>query len=129
MYHDASSRKVRHEEAVRHAFLPDHGLGSGDQDRQRFVRARGFPLGVSLRHGAGALANAAAALIGGIEGGLTYFNIHTVNNGGGEIRDELTAVPGPHRRRRTAGSDFGGAGALLPGGAAVRRAATANDSD
>ena len=43
----------------------------------------------------GGLANAEAALIGGIEGGLTYFNIHTVNNGGGEIRGELIAVPGP----------------------------------
>jgi hypothetical protein len=43
----------------------------------------------------GGLANAEAALIAGIEGGLTYFNIHTSSNPGGEIRGELTAVPGP----------------------------------
>jgi hypothetical protein len=43
----------------------------------------------------GGLANAEQALIAGLEGGATYFNIHTVNNGGGEIRGELTAVPGP----------------------------------
>jgi hypothetical protein len=43
----------------------------------------------------GGLGNAEAALIGGIEGGLTYFNIHTVNIGSGEIRGELVPVPGP----------------------------------
>jgi CHRD domain len=43
----------------------------------------------------GGLAQAAAALIAGIEGGLTYFNIHTDNNPGGEIRGQLSAVPGP----------------------------------
>src|SRR5262249_33270788 len=43
----------------------------------------------------GGLAQAAAAPIAGIEGGLTYFNIHTVNNPGGEIRGELSTVPGP----------------------------------
>jgi hypothetical protein len=43
----------------------------------------------------GGLPNAEAALIAGIEGGATYFNIHTTNFGSGEIRGELTAVPGP----------------------------------
>ena len=43
----------------------------------------------------GGLPQAEAALIGGIEGGLTYFNIHTVNIGSGEIRGPLTAVPAP----------------------------------
>ena len=28
-------------------------------------------------------------------GGMTYFNIHTVNFGGGEIRGQLSAVPLP----------------------------------
>jgi hypothetical protein len=43
----------------------------------------------------GGLAQAEAALIAGIEGGQTYFNIHTVNNGGGEIRSQLFAVAAP----------------------------------
>ena len=43
----------------------------------------------------GGLAQAEAALIAGIEGGQTYFNIHTVNNGGGEIRSQLFPAPEP----------------------------------
>ena len=45
--------------------------------------------------GTGTIAQAEAALIAGIEGGATYFNIHTGNFPMGEIRGELTAVPGP----------------------------------
>ena len=41
----------------------------------------------------GGIAQAEAALIAGIEGGQTYFNIHTVNIPGGEIRGQLSAVP------------------------------------
>jgi hypothetical protein len=41
----------------------------------------------------GGIVNAEAALIAGIIGGQSYFNIHTVNFGGGEIRGQL--VPGP----------------------------------
>ena len=41
----------------------------------------------------GGLANAEAALIAGLENHLTYFNIHTAANPGGEIRGQL--VPGP----------------------------------
>jgi hypothetical protein len=41
----------------------------------------------------GGLANAEAALIAGLESHLTYFNIHTAANPGGEIRGQL--VPGP----------------------------------
>jgi hypothetical protein len=41
----------------------------------------------------GGLANAEAALIAGLENHLTYFNIHTSANPGGEIRGQL--VPGP----------------------------------
>src|SRR3954469_19810163 len=43
----------------------------------------------------GGLAQAEAALIAGIEGGQTYFNIHTLNNPGGEIRSQLFPVSEP----------------------------------
>ena len=45
----------------------------------------------------GGLPQAEAALIAGIENGLTYFNIHTTQNPGGEIRTQLLplGVPGP----------------------------------
>ena len=39
------------------------------------------------------LAQAEAALIAGILGGQSYFNIHTDNFPGGEIRGQLSAVP------------------------------------
>jgi hypothetical protein len=42
----------------------------------------------------GTIAGAEAALIAGLESQMTYFNIHTVNNPGGEIRGQLV-VPGP----------------------------------
>ena len=45
----------------------------------------------------GGLPEAEAALIAGIENGLTYFNIHTAPNPSGEIRTQLLplGVPGP----------------------------------
>jgi CHRD domain len=43
----------------------------------------------------GGLPQAEAALIAGIENGMTYFNIHTTMFSMGEIRGQLTAVPGP----------------------------------
>ena len=43
----------------------------------------------------GTIAGAEAALIAGIQNGETYFNIHTVNFGGGEIRGFLSKVPEP----------------------------------
>ena len=45
-------------------------------------------------HG-GTVAGAEAALIAGLESQMTYFNIHTMNNPGGEIRGQLIPVPGP----------------------------------
>ena len=42
----------------------------------------------------GSLAQAEAALIAGIQNGQTYFNIHTVNFGGGEIRGQLLPAAG-----------------------------------
>ena len=47
----------------------------------------------------GGLEQAEAALIAGIQNGRTYFNIHTAQNPGGELRTELlplgVPVPGP----------------------------------
>jgi CHRD domain/PEP-CTERM motif len=46
----------------------------------------------------GGIPQAEAALIAGIENGQTYFNIHTVNFPGGEIRGQLfqaAAIPEP----------------------------------
>ena len=43
----------------------------------------------------GSVANAEAALFGGISTGMTYFNIHTTQFGGGEIRGNLAPVPEP----------------------------------
>ncbi len=43
----------------------------------------------------GTIAGAEAALIAGIENGETYFNIHTTNFPGGEIRGFLVAAPEP----------------------------------
>jgi len=43
----------------------------------------------------GGLSQAEAALIAGIQTGMTYFNIHTVNNPGGEIRGQLFPIPEP----------------------------------
>ncbi len=40
----------------------------------------------------GGLPQAEAALIAGIENGQTYFNIHTMNNPGGEIRGQLNSL-------------------------------------
>jgi hypothetical protein len=51
------------------------------------------PAFVSLQ--GGTLAKARAALINGIQNGETYFNIHTVNFTGGEIRGLLAASPTP----------------------------------
>jgi CHRD domain-containing protein len=81
------------------------GMTSGTYSSQVFdltqpliynTAAGGF---VSMQPGstdAEKLMNAEAALIAGIENGQTYFNIHTLPNfPGGEIRGQLTAVPGP----------------------------------
>ena len=43
----------------------------------------------------GGLPQAEAALIAGIENGQTYFNIHTMNFQGGEIRGQLFPAPAP----------------------------------
>jgi hypothetical protein len=75
----------------------------------------GFPLGVTSGNFSGSLnlldsasynpafitanggtaANAAVAFMNGIQNGMSYFNIHTTMNGGGEIRGQLGPVPLP----------------------------------
>ena len=44
---------------------------------------------------AGGIPQAEAALIGGIENGMAYLNIHTANFPGGEIRGQLISTPEP----------------------------------
>jgi len=53
-----------------------------------------YNLAFVTAHG-GTVAGAEAALIAGIINGQAYFNIHTVNFSGGEIRGQLNAVPIP----------------------------------
>jgi hypothetical protein len=71
------------------------GVTSGTYSSQVFDLTQSLIYNPMFVTAQGGLGNAEAALIAGIEGGRTYFNIHTVNFGGGEIRGELTAVPGP----------------------------------
>ena len=61
----------------------------------------------------GTTALAEAALFSGITSGRAYLNIHTVNNGGGEIRSFLTPVPEP--------SAFALGGFAVFGAATMRR--------
>jgi hypothetical protein len=62
----------------------------------------------------GTAASAEAALLAGMAAGQTYFNIHTTNFSGGEIRGQLAAVPEP--------ATFVLAGLALAGFAIGRRA-------
>ena len=71
------------------------GVTSGNYSSQVFDLTQSLiynPAFVTLQ---GGLPQAEAALIGGIMNSETYFNIHTVMFGGGEIRGFLTPVPEP----------------------------------
>ena len=71
------------------------GVTSGTYDQTFDLSLSSFynPAFVTLE--GGTVAGAEAALIAGLEGGATYFNIHTGMFPGGEIRGEIPAVPGP----------------------------------
>ncbi len=45
--------------------------------------------------GGGSVTGARSAFLSGLSGGLAYFNVHTANFPGGEIRGQLAAVPEP----------------------------------
>lgn len=51
--------------------------------------------GTFLSVNGGTPASARAALIAGLNGGMSYVNLHTVDKPGGEIRANLTTVPEP----------------------------------
>ena len=72
------------------------GVTSGTYSSQVFDLTQPLiynPAFVTLQ--GGTVAGAEASLIAGMQAGLTYLNIHTMTNMGGEIRGQLTAVPGP----------------------------------
>jgi hypothetical protein len=71
------------------------GVTSGSYTSQVFDLTQALiynPAFVTLQ---GGIPQAEAALVAGIQNGGTYFNIHTVNFGGGEIRGFLSKVPEP----------------------------------
>jgi hypothetical protein len=76
------------------------GVTSGIYSSQNFP-SQNFDLTQSLIYNPafvtaqGGLAQAEATLTAGIIDGQSYFNIHTMNFGGGEIRGQLMLVPGP----------------------------------
>lgn len=55
----------------------------------------------------GTVASAEAALLGYLQSGRAYFNIHSSTFGGGEIRGFLTPVPEPETMAMIAGGALG----------------------
>src|SRR5205807_9374993 len=76
------------------------GVTSGTYSSQVFDLTQSLIYNPAFVTAEGGLPQAEAALIAGIEGGQTYFNIHTMNNPGGEIRSQLFAVAAPEPARR-----------------------------
>jgi hypothetical protein len=71
------------------------GVTSGTYDQTFSLSDSAFYNPAFVTSHGGTVALAEAALIAGLESQMTYFNIHTVNNPGGEIRGQLVGVPGP----------------------------------
>jgi len=71
------------------------GVTSGTYDQTFSLLDSNFYNPAFVTAQGGTVAGAEAALIAGLEAGQTYFNIHTTNFPGGEIRGQLAAVPGP----------------------------------
>jgi hypothetical protein len=69
------------------------GVTSGAYDQTFSLLDANFYNPAFVTANGGTVAGAEAALIAGLESQMTYFNIHTVNFPGGEIRAQL--VPGP----------------------------------
>jgi hypothetical protein len=72
------------------------GVTSGSYDRVfNLLDAATYRAGFITANG-GTVAGARAAFLAGLDGGLTYFNIHTAQFTGGEIRGQFAAfVPEP----------------------------------
>jgi hypothetical protein len=71
------------------------GVTSGSLDQTYDMTLPGSYLGAFLTANGGSTAAAFSTLLTGMRAGQAYLNIHTVNNGGGEIRGQLVAVPEP----------------------------------
>ena len=71
------------------------GVTSGTYDQTFSLTAATFYNPAFVTAHGGTVAGAEAALVQGIETGMTYFNIHTTMFPMGEIRGQLEAVPGP----------------------------------
>jgi CHRD domain len=69
------------------------GVTSGTYDQTFSLLDSRFYNPAFVTANGGTVAGAEAALIAGLESQMTYFNIHTANFPGGEIRGQL--VPGP----------------------------------
>ena len=71
------------------------GVTSGSFDQTFSLTDATFYNPAFVTANGGTIAGAEAALEAGIENEMTYFNIHTVNFSGGEIRSELSPIPEP----------------------------------